>query len=128
MTQIVPTVGMVVLYTLTDDNAVAINRRRTTGHSIASRIEDAVWPIGAQAHIGNTAHAGDELPMLIIRVWGTDAATLVNGQIFLDGNDTFWATSVGQCSDGATDKITVPGMWRVAPTPGIMSEIKSALT
>jgi hypothetical protein len=125
MTQVVPAVGMVVLYTLTDDNCDAINRRRTTGHSIAKRITDAVWPIGAQAHIGNTATVGDEFPMLIVRVWGTDATALVNGQIFLDGNDTLWATSVGQRAD-ATDA-TVTGMWREMPTPGIMSEIKSAL-
>ena len=32
--------------------------------------------------------------MVIIRVWGTTPESPVNGQVLLDGNDTFWATSV----------------------------------
>jgi hypothetical protein len=33
--------------------------------------------------------------MIIVAVHGTTPDALVNGQVFLDGNDTFWATSVG---------------------------------
>lgn len=93
----IPTIGRLVIYTLTADDATQINRRRTTGKAIADRIangaQGAQWPIGAQAHIGNNVAAGDTFPMLIVRVWGTSETSAVNGQVFLDSNDVFWATS-----------------------------------
>lgn len=95
-----PTIGRTVLYTLTAQDAEAVNRRRTTGASIAERIKQgvmtsepphrSVWPVGAQAHIGNEAHEGDVVPMVIVRVW---SETTVNGQALLDGNDVLWVTS-----------------------------------
>ena len=89
------TIGRIVHYKLTDQDAVEINRRRTTGIKIAERIKQntetsSMWPLGAQAHIGNEAHAGDVYPMLVVRVW---SAGCVNGQCFLDGNDVLWVTS-----------------------------------
>ena len=86
------TIGRTVLYTLTADDAVATNRRRTTGASIAERMkaEPKEWPAGAQAHIGNEAHEGDLVPMVVVRVW---SPTTVNGQAFMDGNDVLWVTS-----------------------------------
>lgn len=108
------TLGRIVLYTLAEDDAVQINRRRTTGPKIAERIQNnalphremqlhleqplpATWPIGAQAHIGNTAAAGDVFPMLVTKVW---SAGCVNGQVFLDGNDVLWAMSATEGSEG----------------------------
>ena len=90
------TIGRIVLYTLSEDDAKQINRRRTSGEAIAGRIkrntEDATyWPIGAQAHIGNEVKAGDEFPMMVTRVWESG---YVNGLVLLDGNDCLWATSV----------------------------------
>jgi len=38
-----PTIGRTVIYTLTEDNAAQINRRRTTGVSIAERIKVLAW-------------------------------------------------------------------------------------
>jgi hypothetical protein len=90
-------VGRIVLYQLSDDDAVQINRRRTTGTSIAERIKEKLWPLGAQAHIGNTVSAGESYPMLVARVWSPG---YVNGQVFLDGNDVFWATSVTEGEHG----------------------------
>jgi hypothetical protein len=84
---------------LTADDAIQINRRRTTGKSIAERLQQEAtnfvkaWPAGAQAHIGNEAQEGQMYPMLITRVWGDTPESAVNGQVFLDGNDVFWATS-----------------------------------
>ena len=52
------------------------------------------WPLGAQAHIGNDAKEGDTFPMLIVKTWGDTETSCVNGQVFLDGNDVLWATSV----------------------------------
>lgn len=98
-----PSVGRIVHYKLSADDAAQINRRRTTCKSIADRIQVLIhtttdekltgWPVGAQAHIGNDVAEGDVFPMLIVRVWGPSAESAVNGQVFLDGNDVFWATS-----------------------------------
>jgi hypothetical protein len=101
-----PTIGRIVIYTLTDQDAEQINRRRTTGPEIAARIASIPreWPLGAQAHIGNTVEQGMSFPMLIVRTWGDDPGSAVQGQVFLDGNDTYWATS-RVCGEHA-------GMWR----------------
>lgn len=94
----IPTIGRIVHYTLSESDAQAINRRRDD--AIAYRHNPAGpgthrKPTGDQVHIGNKAHEGDVLPMLIVRVWGTQPDSVVNGQVFLDGNDTLWVTSVG---------------------------------
>ncbi len=103
-TALVPTIGRVVHYCLHEDDAAQINRRRTTGASIAERMKQDVttpapppafvWPAGAQAHIGNVVKAGDVFPMIITAVWGTTPESAVNGQVFLDGTDVLWVTSV----------------------------------
>lgn len=90
----VPTIGRIVRYKLTQEQADQVNRRRTDGASIADRIGQDKWPIGAQAHIGNKVEQGDVFPMLVVRTWGNDENSAVNGQVFLDGNDVLWATSV----------------------------------
>ena len=101
MNEQIPSIGRIVHYRLSADDATQVNRRRTTGKSIADRMKDGVpmhetitaWPAGAQAHIGNEVSEGDTFPMQVVRVWGNTASSAVNGQVFLDGNDVFWATS-----------------------------------
>lgn len=104
MNEQIPTIGRIVHYRLSADDATQINRRRTTGASIAERMRVQVsqvetatpilgWPTGAQAHIGNEAKEGDTFPMLITKTWGDTATAAVNGQAFLDGNDVLWVTS-----------------------------------
>lgn len=101
-----PSIGRIVHYRLSEDDAKQINRRRTTGASIADRMNNAIppdegrntdpiygWPAGAQAHIGNHVDEGDTFPMLITRLWGETPESAVNGQVFLDGTDVFWVTS-----------------------------------
>lgn len=91
-----PTTGRIVHYRLTEADAAAVNRRRTNGASIAERIEDEKWPLGAQAHIGNSAYVGQVVPLLIVQVWPNEYGPDfdgVNGQAFLDGNDALWVTS-----------------------------------
>lgn len=95
--QIIPTLGRIILYTLTAEDANKINRQRTTGGDIQGRIVDGRWPEGAQAHIGNEARAGQVYPGIVVNVWGDE---LLNAQIFLDGNDTYWVTSVGVHPEG----------------------------
>lgn len=79
----VPALRRFVLYTLSEHDARVVNGQR----------EVASW------RKGNEAHEGDVFPMLITRVWAdwqgkVHPDSLVNGQVFLDGNDTLWATSV----------------------------------
>ena len=103
MAEQIPTIGRIVHYKLTADDATLINRRRTTGAEIAERIQQEmmtsappnrpVWPLGAQAHIGNEAKEGQVFPMMITRVWGDTPSAAVNGQAYLDGNDVLWVTS-----------------------------------
>lgn len=110
MAEVLISVGRIVHYRIGAQAVEQIMRRRTTGASIADRIKQQsvlieggpvpAWPLGAQAHIGSDVHEGDILPLIVLRVW---SPTCVNGQVFLDGNDVFWATSV---SEG-----TLPGTW-----------------
>lgn len=91
-----PTVGRIVHYTLTADNADAVNRRRQYAHDHQnlSLGPDAIrGATGEQTHTGNKANEGDVLPMLIVRVWDSG---LVNGQVYLDGSDTLWVTSAAE--------------------------------
>lgn len=84
-------VGRFVQYRLTREDAGRVNGRR------GANVHESDWPRGAVAHFGNSANENDVLPMLVVRTWGGD---MVNGQVFLDGNDTFWVTSVHQSEPG----------------------------
>lgn len=95
----IPTVGRIVHYTLSEQDADAINRRRKDAANNATAIrEDAT---GYIAHTGNQVEAGQVYPLVITRVWGDQPGSAVNGQVLLDGNDTFWATStsLGEVGD-----------------------------
>jgi hypothetical protein len=91
MTQ-VPTIGRIVHYRLSEQDADAINRRRADAYR--NRAEIAESAVGYVAHSGNSAAAGDVYPMVVVRAWGGEADSHVNGQVLLDGNDTLWVTSV----------------------------------
>jgi hypothetical protein len=84
-------IGDTLIYKLSQDDATKISRRRTNGDSIAERIKQAIWPLGAQAHIGASVAEGDELPLIVTRV-GADET--VNGQVLLDGNDQLWVMNI----------------------------------
>jgi len=111
-----PSVGRIVHYMLSESDAEQINRRRTSSQDISRRIEAEAWPLGAQAHIGNRAEAGQVYPMLIVRVWSAtpDEVTSVQGQVFLDGNDVFWATSRSQVPSDISDD-QKQGRWFAPP-------------
>lgn len=84
MSERIVSVGRIVHYRLTAQDAGEINGRRVT----------------RTYAVGNTVGVGDVLPMVVVRVWGVEG---VNGQVFLDGNDTLWVTS--------RPEGTEPGMW-----------------
>jgi hypothetical protein len=94
------TKGEMVLYTLSGDDA-----------------EIDIWPRGAQAHIGNAAKEGAQYAAMVVEDWkqhgeasgaGVPDNPGVNLQVFLDGNDVFWATS--RKEDGS--KSPAPGTWQ----------------
>jgi hypothetical protein len=64
--------GRIVHYTLTEQDANQVNGRRDT------------------PAYSNNAVAGQVFPAIAVRVWGPKCANL---QVFLDGNDTLWKTS-----------------------------------
>lgn len=84
-------IGRIVIYTVSADDAARINKRRKDFNDNTKEN----WPLGAQAHVGNDVAEGDQFPMIVTRVWeGT--ANLINGQVMLDGNDNIWKTSLAQ--------------------------------
>ncbi len=86
-------VGQMVQFVLTEDMCQAINRRRDDAYDHLPQIQEA--KAGYIAHVGNPPCSGEIVPMIITRVWEEDR---VNGQIILDGNDHYWATSVARGS------------------------------
>lgn len=104
MSTTIPTIGRIVNYALTEGDATAINQRRTDAQD--SLAMHRKYKTGAIIHIGNAAHEGDTYPMMITRVWGTTPESLVNGQVFLDGNDTIWVTSAEFDPSGAPHTFT----------------------
>jgi hypothetical protein len=84
-----PTIGRIVHYTITADEAKQINARRVD--ALAHGAEQR--HTGHVTHTGNQVVAGQTFPLLITAVWGDEPGSAVNGQLFLDGNDTLWVTS-----------------------------------
>lgn len=78
--------GQAVCYTLSAEDAQRINLRRTTPSSIQARTEQRLWPLGAQAHVGAEARAGDRVPLFVI----STGQGYVTGQALLDGTDQLW--------------------------------------
>lgn len=87
-----PSVGRIVHYQFTESDTAKINRRRESFED--QRKADLInWNDGAQAHVGNRAHEGATVPLLIVVV---NEDSTINGQAFLDGNDTLWVTSAAE--------------------------------
>lgn len=82
--------GRIVYFVFDDSSAAEVNRRRTSGSSIAERIKVLAWPVGAQAHIGTPIAGGDVFPAMVIRHHGSGNCNL---KVMLDGTDDYWATS-----------------------------------
>jgi len=83
---VIPSVGRIVHYRLSESDAAEIQHRRTF--------------IRSGPH-GNAVSAGQVFPMLIVYVWASEPTetTCVQGQVFLDGPDTLWVTSRQQGED-----------------------------
>lgn len=117
----VPTPGRIVHYRLSHADAEQANRRRD--HARKHMELHLTAANGTQVHVGNHHSAGDVVPLLVVRVWdnefnegspfwrdmGAEAPDIsqwpkpksnygINGQAFLDGNDTLWITSAPQAA------------------------------
>lgn len=87
----VPTIGRIVHYKLAQWDVDAINKRRQDARDhYQGHVEGAT---GVQVHVGNEVREGDVFPALIVRTWGATPESAVQLQVFLDGNDTYWASS-----------------------------------
>lgn len=91
MVDIVPTIGRIVIYTLSADDADKINKRRTD----AQRHMDAhrTTSNGVMVHVGNEAREGYDYPAMVVATWGREPDSYVNLKVELDGSDNFWAMS-----------------------------------
>jgi hypothetical protein len=83
----IPTIGRIVHYKLTEYDVASIKQDRiVSGFPSTNRR-------------GNVPEISDVLPAMIVRTWGDGPDSAVQLQVFLDGNDTLWATSK-VCGDG----------------------------
>lgn len=90
-----PSIGRIVHYTLSEQDAAQINKRRADAKNLnGAGVTLASQGLGPQIHIGNEVHPGEVFPAILVRSWAATAYASQNLQVFLDGNDTFWATSV----------------------------------
>ena len=71
-----PSIGRIVAYKISESDAQNIGAIR-----------------GRAASAGNPIAAGDVYPAMIVRTWGKIEGSAVQLQVFLDGPDSFWATS-----------------------------------
>lgn len=96
-----PDIGRIVRYCLSEQDAAEINTARKKALAdVRSKTSDrAVVP----ARVGNQVKAGDVVAMMIVAIHGT--GNCVNGQLFLDGNDSHWVTS------RSLGETVQPGSW-----------------
>ena len=88
-----PSIGRIVHYTLSEQDAERINQLRQD-YQLNARPQGT----GFVGHVGNQAQEGDVCPAMIVRVFDPRSTT-ANLKVELDGTDVFWATS-RQLGDG----------------------------
>lgn len=93
----IPSVGRIVHYQMSEHDVTQIEKRRADAR--ASQISGT--NSGAQVHVGNPTRSGLVYPLLITRIFDLEPneESVVNGQVFLDGNDVLWVSSARQGHD-----------------------------
>jgi len=94
-TQAAPALGAIVEYELTADDAKDITARRRTSSGKEARM---AFP-HARGFSGSDVTEGDIFPLIVTKVID-EANGIYSGQVFLDGDDTYWVQSIG--ADAAT--------------------------
>jgi hypothetical protein len=104
-----PTIGHIVHYKLSEQDALEINRRRADYRAFEASHRHPHEPgqppaTGHVAHVGNSAAAGEVCPAVVVRIFAPNSPHLVvNLQVLLDGTDAYWATSRKEGDE--------PGQW-----------------
>jgi hypothetical protein len=85
----IPSVGKIVHLKLSAECATKINQER---NNISNH------------YFGNSVSEGDIFPIIITRMFDKEPTekSSVNGQVFLDGNFIYWASSVVQGTENGT--------------------------
>ena len=92
MPDIIPTKGRIVWYVLAADDAAKINKRR---HDANAHLDyHRSNATGVMVHVGNEAKEGAIYPAMVVETFGDKPNSRVNLKVELDGNDSFWATSI----------------------------------
>ena len=95
-------IGLMVSYRLTAEDAEKTNMRRKDARQNAGKMR--VERPGFQAHVGSDVSEGERVPMVITHMGTWDGPLpFINGQAFLNGNDSLWVTGVLEGED--------PGEW-----------------
>lgn len=79
-------IGSQVCYRLTDSDVIDIQNLR-------DHLRD---PNGSRIYFGNPVEVGQVYPAVVVRIWPKEFGDNpgFNIRVLLDGNDTFWKTSV----------------------------------
>jgi hypothetical protein len=99
--------GRIVLYRLTSEDADAVTRRRRDADNFGARDNHT----GYMVHHGNPVQAGDDFPAVVVRVWPDGA---VNARVLLDGTDVQWVTWIREGTETGQWRWpeTETGQWR----------------
>ena len=103
-----PTIGRIVHYRLSTQDAAAIEQRRDDAKRWYGHLVENVK--GVQHHTGNPVSEGLTVALIVTAVWPHEygeGTFGVNGQALLDGNDSLWVTSAKQGDE--------PGQWNWPP-------------
>ena len=90
--------GRIVYFVVDQQAELSINGRYADANSPAG-VSLIVSQSVAQVHVGNRVHAGEIIPAMVTAVFGTQG--ICNLKVMLDGNDTYWATSVSYNAEKA---------------------------
>lgn len=86
-----PTIGRIVHYRLSADDAQYINARRA--HAQAHLDHHRETKNGAQIHVGSQVGGGDLVAMVVTSV-PKNFGRLIDGKCLLNGSDDYWVTNV----------------------------------
>lgn len=93
------TLGRTVIYILSQDDEIMINRRRTNSATVQHLRDNRQFSPGVQAHIGSNVAAGEEVVAVVTRVIEDNTVNRANLKLQLDGSDTLWVKGAAEDPD-----------------------------
>lgn len=104
----IPVMTDMVVYALTEEDAIEVNKRRQdfTSH----RASDGYTDTGYIAHRGDAVCAGDEFPAVVVRSFSNGRH--LNLRVILDGSDDLRRVAVQQAAPATQDtEAAILGRW-----------------